>query len=124
VAAIAAHLPEGMTPIDKTCFSSAAAPAFCQALDADGRRQVVLAGIESHVCILQTALGLAEQGQEVFVAEDAVGARRAAHHRNAMERLRRDGIVVTNAESVIFEWLRDARHAQFKAVSALLKRQG
>ena len=111
-------------PIAKTCFSSAAAPAFRQTLEADGRGQVVLAGIESHVCILQTALGLAEQGREVFVTEDATGARRAAHHRNAMERLRRDGIVVTNAESVIFEWLRDARHAQFKAVSALLKRQG
>jgi len=121
IAAISSHLPTDSTAIAKTCFSCAGMAEFRQALQSTGCKQVVLAGIESHVCILQTALQLVQQGYEVFVVEDAVGARHAVHHHNAMERLRQAGVIVSNSESVIFEWLRDAGHAQFKAISTLLK---
>ncbi|MEN8107839.1 MAG: isochorismatase family protein [Pseudomonadota bacterium] len=121
VTAISDHLPANTSRIPKTCFSGASAADFRQAVLNSGRKQVVLAGIESHVCILQTAMELAQQGQAVFVVEDAVCARHALHHRNAMARMRQAGIVVTNTESVIFEWLRDASHEHFRKISALLK---
>jgi nicotinamidase-related amidase len=90
-------------------------------LEATGRRQVVLAGMEAHVCVLQSALDLRTAGREVFVVEDACCSRSPRNRENAMHRLRAAGVVVTNTESVVFEWLRDARHEQFKALSALLR---
>ena len=121
IAAIASHLPAGVHAIDKTCFSCAGADDFRRAIGTEGRNQVVLAGMESHVCVLQTAMELREQGREVFVVEDAVCARSELNHRNALTRLREAGVVISNVESVIFEWLRDARHAHFRQISALLK---
>lgn len=121
--AISDHLPANINTIAKTCFSSASATEFRQAIQASGRKQVVLAGIESHVCILQTAMELAQQGQGVFVVEDAVCARSPIHHRNAMGRMRQAGIIITNTESVIFEWLRDASHEHFREISTLLKEE-
>lgn len=121
VTAISDHLPATVNRIPKTCFSSASEADFRKAVCNSGRKQVVLAGIESHVCILQTAMELAQQGQTVYVVEDAVCARHALHHRNAMARMRQAGIVITNTESVIFEWLRDASHEHFREISALMK---
>jgi nicotinamidase-related amidase len=117
---VAAALPERTPLLDKTCFACSGEETFRLALLAAERPQAVLAGMEAHVCVLQTALQLQEEYQ-VFVVEDAVCSRDPAHHRNAMERLRFAGVTVTNTESVLFEWLRDAAHAQFKAVSALIK---
>jgi len=119
--ALAALLPAGTTPVAKTGFSCCAEPAFREAVCAEPRRQVVLTGMEAHVCVLQTALELRDLGLEVHVVEDAVCSRDPAHAANALARLRAEGVVVTNHESVLFEWLRDARHERFKAVSALLK---
>jgi len=114
VGPVAEALPAGATRREKTCFSGAA-------LDQSGRSQAILAGMESHVCILQSALELIETGRQVFVVEDACCSRAAPNHANAMERMRAGGVVVTNTESVLFEWLRDARHEHFKAISALLR---
>jgi nicotinamidase-related amidase len=121
IPAIAEHLPGDLETIEKTCFSCAGAEAFQQSVENSGRRQIVLAGMESHVCILQTAVQLAQQGLEVFVVEDAVCSRKKIHHCNAMERMRQAGVIITNTESVIFEWMRDARHEHFRKISALLK---
>jgi nicotinamidase-related amidase len=121
ITAIAEHLPGEIEKIEKTCFSCAGAEAFQQQIESSQRRQIILAGMESHVCILQSAVQLVQQGLEVFVVEDAVCSRRAMHHRNALERLRQAGVIVTNVESVIFEWMRDARHEHFRKISALLK---
>jgi nicotinamidase-related amidase len=71
--------------------------------------------------VLQTALDLWADDFEVFVVEDAVSSRRPAHASNALCRLRQAGVVITNTESVLFEWLRDARHEHFRAISALVK---
>jgi nicotinamidase-related amidase len=107
--------------IEKTSFSALETPAFAEALRAAGRRQVVLGGMEAHVCVLQTALDLHAAGFEVFVVDELACSRSPRHQENAMARLRQAGIVVTNAESVVFEWLGDSRHEQFRAVSALVK---
>lgn len=110
-----AALPEGAQKIEKTCFSCAGS------VDPGARPQVILAGMEAHVCVLQSALELRAAGREVFVVEDACCSRNPANHANAMRRMRAAGVVIANTESVLFEWLRDARHAQFKAISALLR---
>ncbi len=106
--------------VEKTCFSCFAAGGFPRALDS-ARRQIVLAGMETHVCVLQTALEMHQAGYQVFVVEDAVCSRHKRHHRNALARLRQAGVVVSNVESVLFEWLRDAAHPAFKAISRLIR---
>ena len=118
---LAEKLPAATRHFEKTCFSCAGATHFQDALAGADRRQVVVAGMEAHVCVLQTALQLKAQGLGVFVVEDAVCSRRDSHYRNAMQRLSQAGVVVTSSESVVFEWLRDARHDAFKAVAALLR---
>lgn len=118
-APIVEALPADAPRFEKTCFSGA--QPLSAAIQAAGRSQVILAGMEAHVCVLQSALDLRAARCEVFVVEDACCSRSVENHRNAMNRLRAAGIVVTNSESVVFEWLRDARHEHFKAVSALLR---
>lgn len=107
-------------PLEKTCFSCCRLPAFSDCLDPK-RNQIVLAGMEAHICVLQTALDLQAQGRLVFVVEDAVLSRNAAHHANAMQRLRQAGVIVTNTESVVFEWLGAAEGEAFKQLSRLLR---
>jgi len=119
--AVLAHLGAAARRFEKTCFSSCGADGFLEALRETGRRQVVLAGMEAHVCVLQTAVGLLAGGWEVYVAEDAICSRNPLHQRNACRRLERAGAVVTNSESVVFEWLVDARHEHFKAITALVR---
>ena len=114
-------LPDGTEVADKTCFSCCAAPSVSAPLEHSGRRQIVLAGIEAHVCVLQTAADLLKLGYDVHVAADAVCSRSPDHLNNALARLENMGVVLSNSESVVFEWLRDASHPQFKAVSALLR---
>ena len=83
--------------------------------------EVVVAGCEAHVCLLQTALGLRRAALTVWVAADACGSRRSADHALAMQRLRDAGAGIVGVEMVAFEWLRSCEHAHFKAVLPLLK---
>ena len=116
------HLPEAVHTTDKTCFSCCTAGSFERDLSAhEKRRQVVLVGMESHICILQTASGLQHWGYQVFVVADAVTSRNPLNRDNALERMRHCGIQVTNAESVAFEWLGDSSHEKFREVSKLFK---
>jgi nicotinamidase-related amidase len=119
--AVKALLPAEARTFDKTAFSCCGAVGLLDAVKASGRRQIVLAGMEAHVCVMQTAAELHQAGWPVFVVEDAVCSRREANKGNALSRLRQAGVVIVNTESVLFEWLRDARHAQFKRIAALVK---
>lgn len=119
--AVASHFCGGYALVEKTCFACTANARFDEVLRFNQRSQVILAGMEAHVCVLQTAMELKAAGYDVFVVEDAVCSRRQENYRNALARMRDAGIVVTNTESVVFEWLRDAGHEHFKAVSALIK---
>jgi len=114
-------LPPATPRIEKTCFSCAGSEGFTAALAAAARSQIVLAGMEAHVCVLQSALELRAAGREVWMVEDACCSRNPANHRNAADRLRAAGVVVANTESVVFEWLRDARHEYFKAISTMVR---
>lgn len=118
---VAAVLP-GVIAIQKTSFSCVSAAGFCAALQRESdRRQIVLVGMEAHICILQTALDLCAAGYEVFVVEDAICSRRLENYQNALDRLRAHRISVVSAESVVFEWLADSKHPHFKSVQALLR---
>ncbi len=86
-----------------------------------GRGQVVVAGIETHVCVAQTVLDLLEEGFAVFVVADAVGSRTASSRRLALQRLARTGAEVVDNEMVMFEWLEKAGTPEFKELQALLK---
>lgn len=106
--------------IDKMSFSACATPKFNQQLHRD-LPQVILTGMEAHICVLQTALDLLAHHKQVFVVADAVISREPANQANALARLRDAGCIITNTESVLFEWLGSAEHAHFKALSKLIK---
>lgn len=106
--------------LEKTCFSCTDADEFTQALASHQRKQIILAGMETHICVLQTGLNLKALGYEVYVVEDAVSSRAKGNQSNAIERLRQAGVVITNVESVLFEWLGNARHADFKTLARLI----
>jgi nicotinamidase-related amidase len=106
----------------KLRFSATEALALAPASDAtDGRDQLILAGIETHVCILQTSLDAVALGYRVIVAADAVASRRDADHHHALQRLRDSGVTIATAESLVFEWCETAAAAEFKALSTLVK---
>lgn len=121
VADLTPALPEASQSFEKTTFSCLGAPGFAQALELSGRRQIIIVGMEAHVCVLQTALDLRAGNYQIYVAEDAICSRRLENYQNALDRLRQSAVSVVSAESVIFEWLGDSRHDNFKAIQALLR---
>ena len=118
---VAQALPRTTRSFTKTAFSCCDGADFSGALDTLGRRQVVLVGMEAHICVLQTAFDLRARGQQVFVVEDAICSRRLENYQNALDRLRQAAVQVVSAESVVFEWLGDASHPHFEAIQTLLR---
>ncbi len=119
--AILKLMPEGSQCIEKTSFSCAASDEFNQHLQSTDRKQVILLGMEAHICIFQTAIDLMKQDYAVFVVIDGVCSRQRENYETGLLRLRQAGVVTCDTESVLFEWLRDAKHPEFKAISALLR---
>jgi nicotinamidase-related amidase len=115
------HLPASAQKFQKTGFSCCAADGFRDTLEKTGRKQLVLVGQETHVCVLQTAFDLDRMGYSVYVAEDSVCSRKQEHRYFALERMRQGGIHITNYESVLFEWMRDSRHPKFKELAKLIR---
>jgi nicotinamidase-related amidase len=115
-----AHLPVNGV-LEKIHFSLQDEPACAVRVAQTGRRQMVIAGMETHVCVLQSALGLRQAGYEVFVVADATGSRRAESRALALERMRAAGIAVVTTEMVVFEWLGRADRPEFRDVLALIK---
>jgi nicotinamidase-related amidase len=106
--------------LEKTMFSALDDPDF-PALLPIGSSEVIIAGCEAHVCVLQTALGLLAEGHRVVVVADAIGSRDPADKALAIDRARQDGAEIVSTEMVLFEWLRDSRHPKFREVQRLLK---
>ncbi len=106
----------------KMSFSCKGCPEAIQAFVKSGRRQAVLVGIETHICVLQSAVDLREGGYEVFVCADGVGSRIESAHEIALARMRELDIQVTHTESVVYEWLSEAGTSEFRQVLEILKR--
>ncbi|MBT8420528.1 MAG: hydrolase [Gammaproteobacteria bacterium] len=105
--------------MEKVHFSCVAAPQCDARISALGRTQVVIAGIEAHVCVLQTALDLAADGKQVFVVADAISSRDPRDVELAMKRMRSVGITIVSREMVLFEWAHKSDTTQFKQLSSM-----
>ncbi len=113
----------GQDALNKLTFSCCGIDSFDEALTSLEKRQAILVGIETHICVSQTAHHLVEQVQgEVIVCVDAVTARTEDRHRIGMERIRGIGVTPAHTESVVYEWLGSASHSQFKEALNLVKK--
>jgi len=108
-------------PIDKACFSCCGEERFTAELNALGKEQVLLCGIEAHICIYQTAMDLMEGGLDVTVVADAVSSRTEQNRETALDRLSAEGTNISSTEIALFELLRTARHPQFREIARLVK---
>ena len=113
---VAEHLPEDLEPLEKVVFSAADAEGF----DLGGRDQVLICGIETHVCVNQTAIDLLDAGIEVQVAEDAVASRTEENKRVCLHKMEQAGAVLTSVETALFELLGRAGTDEFKTVQKLI----
>ncbi len=107
---------------DKRTFSCAGAEGFMEALEATKRRQVILVGVETHICITQTAIDLLEEDYDVFLALDAVSSRTENSTRIGIKRLRDIGVEVCHSESVVYEWMVSSEHSEFKSILNVVKK--
>jgi nicotinamidase-related amidase len=108
-------------PIDKATFSCCGQERFSAELNALGKEQILLCGIETHVCIYQTAMDLMEGGLDVTVLADAVSSRTAQNRQVALTRLAAEGAHISSTEMALFELLKTAKHPQFKDIAKLIK---
>jgi nicotinamidase-related amidase len=113
--------------LEKTTFSCCGQPDFAALIDSirprpgTAPRQVVVGGVEAHICVVQTVLGLLRAGDQVHVCWDAVSSRAPGYAERALDRMAQAGAVITNHESVGFEWAREKNHPRFREMSDLLK---
>lgn len=108
-------------PVEKMTFSAMGEESFVQTLEKLGRKSVILAGIEAHICVQQTALELIEQGYSVYVIQDCIASRKESDYLCSQKRMAEAGAVVTTYEAVLYELLRGAKAEGFKAISAIVK---
>lgn len=127
--------PEGLGPTDasllsrigntnvlaKTHFSACLEDEFIERLSRSGKNTLILAGVESHVCVLQTGLDLLAQGYKVHLVADAVASRNDADKAIALEQFKAAGAVLTSAETVVFEWLKQAKTEDFRTLLPFIK---
>jgi nicotinamidase-related amidase len=118
---LADTLGPGVEPVEKVTFSCGRSPGVRRQLEAAGVRQVVLTGIEAHVCVLTSALDLLAEGYAVHVVADAVTSRTQSNWRLAMDQLRQAGAVVTSTESVLFQLLGQADTDDFRDLARLIR---
>jgi len=117
---IADKLTDSSKKFDKTRFSCLGADKLPEHLNQINKKQIILTGIEAHICVLQSAIELMAEGYDVFVVTDAIASRLSTSYEMTVLRLNQAGCVLLNTESVLFEWLRDASHPEFKSLSKLI----
>jgi len=125
IPALRALLDQARPPVgevvEKLAFGCCDEPEFMRRLEALGRKTVVLAGIETHVCVLQTAVGLVERGYRPVVVADCVSSRKVRDREVALRRMEAEGALLTTHESLLFELTQVAGTETFKAISRLVK---
>jgi len=124
IASIACNLPPDTQPTEKTAYSCCTAAGFERNISAHpGRRQLIVVGMEAHICISQTVSGLQRWGYQVFVPADAIISRKPECKENVLDRMRAGSVQVSCTESVAFEWIGDSTHERFREVWALFRNQ-
>lgn len=114
-------LPENTQYFEKTAFSALENNDVLEALKNSGKKQVVIFGIETHICVSQTTNALIQEGFEVSVIRDACGSRSELEYLAGLERMKDNGAHVLTTEIALFEWLKGAKHPKFKEVQMLIK---
>jgi nicotinamidase-related amidase len=117
------YIPEGTMVLPKKSFSIYDDERIRTEIVNHQRSQIILCGVETHVCIQQSAFDLLRTGQEVYIVADAVGSRFAEDREMALRRFESSKMVLTTTESLLFEWCRTAEHPQFKMFSRLAKEE-
>ena len=117
---VADLLPE-VRPISKISFSSCGEPRFVESLKATGRKQILVAGIETHICVYQSVVDLLQSGYAVHVVADAVSSRSPVNKAIGIEKMNAAGASLTSVETALFELLRVARGEAFKEISRIVK---
>jgi len=119
---ISENIPEAsFEHYEKTTFSAMGEPSFVKALADTGRRTVILAGVEAHVCVQQTALSLIEAGYIVYGAVDCMSSRTQLNKEFGQLRMTQSGVIITGYESVLFDMLVDSKDPDFKTISLIVK---
>src|SRR5688500_7118440 len=113
--------PDEFETVEKTAFSAFGSEAFRSKLAETGAGQVILCGVETHVCVSQTAHDLLEQGLNVHVLTDSVGSRFEHDKRAGLKKMFHSGVVSSSVEMALFEVMRDSKHPKFKEMQALIK---
>ncbi len=108
-------------PIEKLAFSCMDEKTFAEELEQSGKKTVILAGIETHVCVLQTAVDMAHHGYVPVIIEDCISSRKAEDKKTAILRMRDEGVSVSTCESILFELVRYAGTDVFRSISKLVK---
>lgn len=121
LAAVREAMGEWYRPLAKTSFSACGDLMFRSQLEIAGKQKVLLCGVETHVCVYQTARDLRNLGYDVEIAADAVGSRSERNYAIALERMGRMGIGVTSVEMALFDMMEDSTIPEFKAVQELVK---
>jgi nicotinamidase-related amidase len=116
-----ATLLEGVTPINKSSFSSCGEEQFLERIDMLKPQTAILCGIEAHVCVFQTAMDLMQHGLYVQVVADATSSRTQENKTIGLDRMAKEGAVITSTEMLLFELLRDANHEKFRELAKLIK---
>ncbi|MEN8126862.1 MAG: hydrolase [Planctomycetota bacterium] len=114
-------LLDGVEPIDKSTFSCCREEAFMKKIDGLEPQTAILCGIESHVCVFQTAMDLIQHGLYVQVVSDATSSRTEENKAIGINRMAKEGAVITSTEMLLFELLRDAKHPKFRELAKLIK---
>lgn len=109
------------TPIEKKSFSAFGAEEFAKAVEALGRKAVLVAGIESHICVEQTVLDFLEKGCDVFVVADCISSRKETDKKMALKRMLQAGAVPVTYEAALYEMLEVASGDEFKTISKIVK---
>lgn len=107
--------------VEKTSFSCLGDTRGADLIDKANKPYAIIFGIETHVCVMQTALDLLERGKKVYLISDCTSSRKHKDKSMAIRRLSHDGVIITSYEAVLFELLRDAKHGAFKTISKLIK---
>lgn len=121
VSEISAILKPDTYICEKTSFSLLREEGFLDKIKAYGKKQIVLCGIETHICVHQTAAELIEAGFDVIIAKDACASRNKYEFKQGIEAMQANGAKISCLEIILFEWLRGAKHPKFKEVQALIK---
>lgn len=114
-------LPQNLPAFDKLSFSCLGSPAFASEVNRSGRKQILICGVESHICVSQTALELAANGFQAHVAVDAISSRTEANWRLGLDKMRQGGVLLSSVEMALFELLGEAGTPEFREVLKIVK---